>query len=153
MRSQQVVNGDIVLDSGGRLQFVQGSSKLTQDIDLWLAEEYGVGFTTPNFGSILYSFAGQANTTSLQSQVQSEVQRIISLYQQQQTQNLLTAQTQAQLSYYNKSEIIASVNSIQVYPLPNSTIMGVTVDITTLAGSSVNVSFSINPNGVQVTNG
>jgi len=148
MKTIQVSNGDLVLDSGGRLQFVVGADKLTQDLALWLEEQYGIGYTTPNFGSTLYSMIGGAVTSSTLSQVQAEIQRILSLYSAQQLQILQNLQQSSQLSYYNKSEIIQSIGDITV--LQGTGYINATITISTLSTQQFNLNLLITPNGIQV---
>jgi phage baseplate assembly protein W len=148
MKTIQVSNGDIVLDSGGRLQFVVGTNKLVQDLALWLEEQYGIGFTTPNFGSMLYSMIGGPITSSTLSQVQAEIQRILALYSAQQLQTLQNLQQSSQLSYYNKSEIIQSIGDITV--LQGTGFINANVAISTLNGQQLNLNLLITSNGIQV---
>ncbi len=61
----RVVDGDIQLGVGQRLDFVYGKNKLLQDLSLWLMEPLGTGFTTPNFGSRLDSMSGSADVLGL----------------------------------------------------------------------------------------
>ena len=151
MKTLQVGNGDLQKDSGGRLQFVQGNSKLLQDLTLWLKENYGIGFTTPNFGSTLPAMVGSAITRSSMNEIQAEVQRVITLYQTQQFLALRQAQTTSQLANWNKSEIINSINSINVSSDPYTSYgnVQVAVSLTTLAGSSVDLTVFIDSNGIQ----
>jgi len=151
MKTLQVTNGDLALDTGGRLQFLVGSSKLTQDIALWLQEDFGIGFTTPNFGSILESLIGTGITSGSVSTIQAEVSRIISLYRAQQVQTLQGIQQSSQLSNYNKSEIIQSVSDITV--AQGTGYISVLVTLTTLTGSSLALNLLLTPNGIQVNNG
>ena len=148
MKGLQVSNGDLVLDSGGRLQFVVGTNKLVQDLSLWLEEQYGIGFTTPNFGSVLYSMIGSPITSGTLSQIQAEIQRILSHYSSQQLQTLQSLQQSSQLSYYNKSEIIQSIGDIVV--LQGTGFITATVTILTLSGQQFNLNLLITPNGIQV---
>ena len=148
MKTLQVTNGDIQLDSGGRLQFLQGTSKLVQDLTLWLKEPLGTGFTTPNFGSTLPSMIGGTIGTATIVQVQAEVQRILNLYQSQQILSLKTAQNLSQLGYWNKSEIINSINSVQASQSYNSIVVNVTM--TSLANTQLSIALFINSNGVRV---
>jgi len=150
MKTITVSGGDIQL-SGGKLQFVVGSNKLVQDLTLWLQEPIGTGYTTPGFGSSLLSMIGGSQSKSTTSKIQSEIARVLQLYQGQQTISLQNAQNSAQLSYWNKSEIIQSINTITV-SVQNSSISA-NVDITTLAGSNINLNISIDNNGVNVNNG
>ena len=151
MKTLQVKNGDLALDTGGRLQFVIGSNKLVQDISLWLQEDFGIGFTTPNFGSILQGLIGSGITSSSVSTVQAEVSRVISLYRAQQIQTLQAIQQSSQLSNYNTSEIIQSVSDITV--AQGTGFISVLVSLTTLTGSSVALNLLLTPNGIQVNNG
>lgn len=150
MKTITVSNGDIQLNNG-KIQFSTGNSKLVQDITLWLQEPLGTGFTTPNFGSLLTQMVGGAQTGTTVSSVVNEITRVLQLYQGQQLINLQNAQTTAQLSYWNKSEIIQSINSVNA-TISNTTI-NATVSLTTLNNSATSLNISINSNGVTVTNG
>ena len=148
MKALQVTDGDIQLDSGGKLKFLQGTSKLVQDLTLWLKEPLGVGFTTPNFGSTLTSMIGGTIGTATIVQVQAEVQRILNLYQSQQILSLKTAQNLSQLGYWNRSEIINSINSVQANQSYSSIVVNVTM--TSLANTELSIALFINSNGVRV---
>jgi phage baseplate assembly protein W len=150
MKTIAVSNGDIQLN-GGKIQFAIGSDKLVQDIQRWLEEPIGTGFTTPNFGSLLPSMIGGNQNSSTVSAVTNEIQRVLQLYQGQQIINLQTAQNAAQLSYWNKSEIIQTIQSVNV-TVQNTSILA-SISLLTLANSSVNINLSIDNNGVSVTNG
>ena len=151
MKTLTVQNGDLQLDSSGRLTFQTGANKLIQDLALWLEEPIGTGYTTPNFGSLLPGFIGQNFTHYLSARIQSETLRVLTLYQQNQISALKNAQNLSQLGNWNKSEIINSIDNITVYPnssLP--TIINVAVDITTLANTSLSINLFVTSNGIQV---
>lgn len=153
MKSIQVANGDIVVNSGS-LQFVTGSDKLVQAISLWLMEPLfgnppkGPGYTTPNFGSLLSSYVGQANSTLVQSQIQTEVLRILGLFQQNQLLQLQQAQSVSALGNWNKSEIIQKVISVNVSV--NTYTANVAVAIQTLANTILPLNIIIGQNGITV---
>ena len=151
MKTLQVKNGDLVLDSGGRPVFITGSTKLVQDLSLWLNEEYGVGYTTPNFGSTLNELIGGGITQGSIAQVQSEISRVLELYRSQQIQDLLEAQQLQQLGNWNKSELIQSIGPIQV--TPGYGFLQVTVALTTLNSAMIDLNLLLTPNGIQVQNG
>ena len=150
MKTLQVSNGDLVLDTGGRLQFLQGTSKLVQDLTLWLQEPISTGFSTPNFGSILPGLIGSEINQATIATVQAEVQRILSLYQTQQVLSLKTAQNLSQLGYWNKSEIINSITTVKAYQ--NYTAIVVEVTLTTLTNGQLSLQLYIDSNGIQVQN-
>jgi phage baseplate assembly protein W len=134
------------------MTFQTGSNKLIQDLTLWLEEPIGTGFTTPSFGSILPNLIGQAFTPYLSAQIQAETLRVLSLYQKNQISALKNAQNLSQLGNWNKSEIINSINSINVYPDSNlPTMIDVSVNITTLANTSLSINLFVTSNGIQVS--
>ena len=152
MKTLTVQNGDLQLDSSGRLTFQTGSNKLVQDLTLWLEEPIGTGFTTPNFGSILPDLIGQNFTPYLSAQIQAETLRIFTLYQQNQISALKNAQNLSQLGNWNKSEIINSIDDITVFPdssLPSRT--NVSVNITTLSNTTLTINLFVTSNGIQVS--
>jgi phage baseplate assembly protein W len=150
MKTITVSNGDIQLNNG-KIQFSTGNNKLVQDITLWLQEPIGTGFTTPNFGSLLTSLVGTAQTMSSVSTITNEITRVLQLYQGQQVINLQAAQNTAQLSYWNKSEIIQNILSVNA-TVQNTSILAL-VTLTTLNNATTTLNISINSNGVTVTNG
>jgi hypothetical protein len=83
--------------------------------------------------------------------ITNEITRIIQLYQGQQTIELQQAQNVAQLSNWNKSEIIQNIVSVDV-TIQNSSIIAA-VTINTLSGNVINLNLAINNNGVNVYNG
>jgi phage baseplate assembly protein W len=150
MKTIAVSNGDIQLNSG-KIQFVTGSNKLFQDLARWLQEPLGTGFTSPGFGSLLTSMVGGTQNSGTVTTITNEITRIIQLYQGQQTIELQQAQNVAQLSNWNKSEIIQNIVSVDV-TIQNSSIIAA-VTINTLSGNVINLNLAINNNGVNVYNG
>jgi len=153
VKSLQVQNGDLAT-TAGQLTFVQGSDKLAQALTLWLKEPMygnpplGPGFTTPNFGSVLESYIGQSNIGIMQSQVKTEILRVLGIFQKTQVYQLQTAQTIGALGYWNKSEIIQSVNSVDVSSTTNQ--ITASVQIQTLANDTVDLNITVGQNGITV---
>lgn len=150
MKTITVSNGDIQLNNG-KIQFLTGSAKLIQDLQLWLEEPLGTGYTTPGFGSLLYEYVGQSSANLATSTVENEVFRVLQLYQGQQIISLKNAQNSAMLSNWNKSEIIQNINSVKA-SLQYASIV-VEVSITTLNNNNIQLLLSINNSGVTVQNG
>jgi len=150
MKTITVSNGDIQLN-GGKIQFSTGSDKLVQDIQRWFTEPLGTGFTTPGFGSLLPGMIGNNQTGSTVSTVTNEIYRLLQLYQGQQVIYLKQAQSAGQLAYWNKSEIIQSIQSVNV-TLQNTTVLA-NISLLTLANNTLNINLSIDNNGVNVNNG
>lgn len=150
MKTIAVSNGDIQLNNG-KIQFAVGSNKLAQDLTRWFQEPLGTGFTTPNFGSLLPGMVGGNQNTTTVSAVTNEITRVLQLYQGQQAIYLQNAQNTAQLSNWNKSEVIESIVSINV-TIQNTSILAALV-INTLNGNTLNLNMSIDNNGVNLYNG
>jgi len=150
MKTITVSNGDIQLNNG-KIQFSTGSQKLIEDLTRWLEEPLGTGYTTPGFGSLLWNSIGQGQTIASTSIVQSEISRVLQLYQSQQIYSLQQSQNSSQLSNWNKSEIIQNITSINT--VINQTSIVATVTIQTLQDSSITLNFSIDQNGVSIQNG
>lgn len=153
MKTITVSNGDIQLNNG-KLQFSTGSDKLVQDLERWFKEPLGIGYTTPGFGSLLPGMVGQAQTSNMTGSIESEILRLLQLYQGQQVIALQNAQNAAQLSLWNKNEIIQQIVSIEVQPSSlNGTEILANVVLTTLANNPINLTISANYNGVTIQNG
>jgi len=150
MKTIVVSNGDIQLNSG-KIQFATGTNKLVQDITRWLQEPLGTGYTTPGFGSTLYSMVGQALGSGSTAAVQTEILRVLQLYQGQQVASLRSSQSSAQLANWNPQEVIQSIVSVEVQQQLSSIYAFVT--LTTLNNSTLSLNINMNNNGVTVSNG
>jgi phage baseplate assembly protein W len=151
MKTIQILNGDLNL-SGGNIQFLTGSQKLLQDLQFWLEEPIGTGFTTPGYGSTLSQMVGQAqSSSSFINDIESEITRIIQLYQANQILDLQTAQNSAQLANWNRSEIIKNVVSMSTSVQNTSVVTNIVIE--NLNNNLINVTLFIDSNGVSVTNG
>lgn len=151
MKSLQVTNGDLVIGVNNQAKTVQGQAKLVQDLTLWIEEPLGTGYTTPNFGSQLFQFIGTPNPTQSSGQIQSEVQRILGLYQVTQKNTLLQSQSRGQLSNWNKSEVINQVLSIN--SSVSQTQVQVDVQIQTLAATSTSLQLFVSGAGITSVTG
>ena len=150
MKTIVVSNGDIQLNHG-KIQFSTGSDKLIQDLNRWLVEPLGTGYTTPGFGSLLPSYIGTAQDGSSVGTIENEILRILQLYQGQQVLSLRASQNSAQLANWNKSEIIQSIVSIQTV-IQNTQVIS-SVVLKTFTGDVLSINISVTNNGVTVNNG
>ena len=125
MKNFRITDGDLDLGQSQRVDLVTGRDKLIQDLVLWLLEPLGTGYSTPGFGSLLNSivtmgtqgrregrFIGQEFTESLAVEVEAEIDRVLSLYQQDQVQKIRSARAEGRLYLYSRREILDSINEI-----------------------------------------
>ncbi|QDF18615.1 baseplate wedge protein [Gordonia phage Pupper] len=105
--SLAVVNGDLA-QQGSTLDIVFGADKLKQDVDLWLRERFGGDRFHRNMGSILQDFVGDVVSPQTESEIQSEVLRVLQNYQSVQYRRL--KENPQSLSH---SELLLSVDSIK----------------------------------------
>ena len=140
MKSLALSGGDLVVDAGG-LQMLEGPAKIRQDLALALGEEYNTDPYHPGWGSVLTKYIGEAITGETPMLVQAEVSRIIQQYMANQRSMLEAASLNNQAHTINTSEIIRTVNSIDVSVSYDS--VRVLVDLTTMAGQTMQISRTV----------
>jgi len=133
-------NGDLVVGPGG-LQLLDGPAKIRQDIALALGENYGDDPYNPGWGSVLLRYIGEPITDDLPMLVQAEVNRILQQYITNQQQRLAAAALNNQQHTISTSEIIRTVNSVDV-SVQYDTIT-VLIDLTTMAGQTMTISRTV----------
>lgn len=116
-----VLNGDLV-QQGSSLGIVYGINKLTQDMTLWVTERYGIDPMHPTMGSLLQDWIGGIINTATQSQVQSEILRVLQNYQAVQYLGL-----KANPQKYSLSELLQSIQAIDVSILYDTISVSITV--------------------------
>lgn len=114
-------DGDLALNNNG-LSIVTGESKLLQDLTTYLLTPLGSNDAHPDFGSLLNG--GQDNGTiyqaiyneisdpTVQDQVISEIQRVITAYQAMQLARAKADQAAYGKTTLSKGEVLLSVDSI-----------------------------------------
>lgn len=130
-------NGDLHA-TGSRLDIVQGSAKLSQDVDLWLREDYGINRFHPQFGSILDNFIGGVVSPNTNVEVQSEVLRVLQNYQ-----NIQLSRFQANPQKFSPDELLNDVSGVNTQIAYDKVV--VTVNFTTAAGTAAQTSLSVTP--------
>lgn len=121
-------NGDLHA-TGSRLDIVQGTAKLAQDVDLWLREDYGINRFHPQYGSILDAFIGGVVSPSTNTEVQSEVMRVLQNYQ-----NIQLSRFQANPQKFSAEELLNEVSNVNTTVAYDKVV--VTVNFTTAAGQA-----------------
>ena len=137
--------------NSGKIQFSTGKKKLIEDLQRWLEEPIGTGFTTPNFGSLLNTYIGSNGFSLSTNSIDNEILRVLQLYQGQQMLDLRYAQNAAKLSNWNKSEIIQNIVSIE--SIVDGTSIISHVYINTLDNVTVSLDIYLGNDGIKVQNG
>lgn len=142
--SFRIQGGDLSVGMGRSFERAIGSTKLAQDLRLWVLERIGTDPLTPTFGSRLdggiidgepvESFIGQVATEARQSEIRTELIALLSQYQAQQI-----AKMQREMFAYGGShtltaeETLHSIDSVLTTQVGDQIIVRVTC--TNLAGS------------------
>lgn len=132
--------GDLVIGPGG-LQTLSGAAKIRQDIALALGEGYGNDPYHAGWGSVLPQYVGHPVTDDTPMLVQAEVTRILQQYMTGQQQQLATAAANQQRHTISTSEIIQTVNSVDVTVQYDS--IRVIISLTTMAGQTLQISRTV----------
>ncbi len=140
MKTLALSGGDLVLGAGG-LHMLDGPAKIRQDIALALGENYGGDLNHPGWGSVLHQYLGEPITADTPMLVQGEVNRILQQYIAGQQQRLAAAALNNQQHTIGTSEIIRTVNSIDVAVSYDS--VSVLIDLTTMAGQTMKISRTV----------
>ncbi len=150
MKSIQLRDGDIVLSSSRRIDFVYGRDKLPQDLQLWLLEPVGTGFATQRFGSLLDSMIGSDSPEQQRAQIVAEVQRVLGLYRAWQLERLKQSkQTYGDLRYWAGEEILDVVEEVSADI--EGTLVRVQIKIRTLGSTqSTTIPLQLSTSGIQV---
>lgn len=143
-KSLKLVAGDLSIGSGRTFETVSGSSKLAQDLELWILEHLGNDPDTPEFGSLLDggtsngvqipSFIGEILTDERVGEIKQDISTLLAQYQQGQVTKM-----QREMALYNGNhtlspdEILYTVDSIEATSIGTEIITR--VSITTLAGN------------------
>lgn len=140
MKTLALSGGDLVVGPGG-LQLLEGASKIRQDIALALGENYGGDPYHPGWGSVLQQYLGEPITADTPMLVQAEVNRILQQYIANQQQILDAASLRNQQHTISTSEIIRTVNSVDVSVSYDT--VTVLIDLTTMAGQTMKISRTV----------
>ena len=140
MKTLALSGGDLVVGAGG-LQLLDGPAKIRQDIALALGEDYGADPYHSGWGSVLQRYVGEPVTGDTPMLVQAEVNRILQQYIAQQQQQLAAASLNNQQHTISTSEIIRTVNSVDVSVLYDT--VSVLIDLTTMAGQTMTISRTV----------
>lgn len=148
--SLNIKGGDLSLGGPGGLSVVTSTDKLIQDLKCWILEAIGTDPLHPDYGSMLDGggvpggpqMNGLIGTTIDQTtllQVEAEIRRILSLYQQQQINRIQVEKAlYAGKHTYTFGELLYSVDGVTATQFKDTII--VNVSIRTANGQSISFS-------------
>lgn len=137
MKTLALSNGDLVVDSGA-LKTLDGPAKIRQDVALALGENYGEDPFNTGWGSVLPRYIGEPISDDTPMLIQAEVNRILQQYIASQQARLETASLNNQQHTISTSEIIRTVNSVDVSVQWDT--ITVLINLTTMAGQTMTIS-------------
>lgn len=88
MRTWRIKNGDIAIDSTGRVEIINEAPKIVQDLRSWLLNDLGYNRFHPEMGTDLDSFVGQLINGTTLSDVRATVRTALNTYLDQQMEDL-----------------------------------------------------------------
>jgi len=141
----RIAKGDLVV-TDRTYSRVEGVSKLTQDLVLWLLERIGTDPATPTYGSTLdggvidgkpvQSYIGVPGSVARMREIAAEVRRVLELYQETQIQKM-----QLEMALFQGKHTLAGDEVLETIDSINATISGdlivVKVELTTASGKSL----------------
>lgn len=140
MRTFLLQNKDLVLGSNSYAE-VTGPAKVYQDISIALQEAYGANRFHPNWGSILNSMIGSAQSQSTTTVISSEVTRVLKNYMLNQQNTINSYNTQGLPSPYNNSDLVVGMTPVQVTSLQDA--VGVSFNVSTISQSAIPVTVNV----------
>jgi hypothetical protein len=140
MRAFKITNGDLVIGRSGYGE-TTGQAKIVQDLTIAVLTPYGFDRFHPGYGSVLESKIGQPETTLTISNIQAEVQRVISNYIVSQQAVLQAYQARGYRSPYSNSDLVAGVQAINVTTQTDTAVIN--AEIRTLAGQTASVTTQV----------
>lgn len=87
---------------------VTGVEKLTQELSMWLREQYGIDRFHPQYGSVLDAYIGETINDQTQSEIQIEVERVLLAFSALQRQAV-----QANKSKYDRNELLDTIEEVR----------------------------------------
>ena len=148
METFNVETGDLIL-SRGAFETLSGPAKIQQDLAIANITPYGSNRFHPRFGSVLPEYIGQPIGQTTKQLIYSEVNRVIANYNAVQLAKVKSFIQQGLQSPYGQDDLIATVNTIDVQQSYDT--FYVTVNCTTMAGTQVSTSITVNVNSTTTS--
>lgn len=135
--SLQLIAGDLAIQ-GSKIATVSGVDKLRQDLDLWVRDNYGLNRFHPDYGSVLDSFIGGIIGPTTTLDVQAEVYRVLTNYQ-----NLQLRRFKANPSKFSNAELLQDIVSVDVSTSYDTVTASVVVRTAAGVTANLNVKVSV----------
>lgn len=126
MKALAVVGRDLVLD-GGSYRFVDGASKVVQDLRLALGEPLGTDRFHPGWGSQLDQYVGLPLVESTRFAVEQEVARVAANYAAVQRDRIRRDTLAGDKSRFKTADVLTQVDQIRVTSDADAVRVAVTV--------------------------
>jgi hypothetical protein len=147
LKSLRIADGDLQIVPGGAAAVVEGREKLVQDLAIWLMTPIGSSPLAPGFGSALPGMIGEADTDALTLSVESEVGRILGLYQANQLERLKASRDAGNLAVWNRSELLDEI--VSVHASASDVAVYVTAVLNTASGQQIVLPTAVTDEGVS----
>jgi phage baseplate assembly protein W len=88
MKTWRIKNGDIVANVKGRIDQVEGTEKIIQDLRGWLLNDLGFNRFHPDMGTVLDYYVGQPITSQLLTNIKETVRNSLNDYMDKQMEEI-----------------------------------------------------------------
>lgn len=136
MKTIALTQGDFTPAAGGYLMY-EGTQKIRQDLALALQEAYGGDALHSAWGSILPDMVGQPLTPTLQSQILTEVNRILNNYVTVQNARIIQDNATRSVSSYSTDDVVNSITSLSAQQVYDSIL--VNIGLQTISRQSISI--------------
>jgi hypothetical protein len=135
-----IQNGDLQIGANG-FAALNGSQKVYQDLTIASLEPLGCDRFHPRWGSMLYTYIGDAITAVEESMIEAEISRLVNNYILVQQDNIASEASLGLQSQYSSNEVVGSVESIDV--IQNQDYLSVNVLVQTISGEQVTLQSTV----------
>lgn len=149
--SLKVSGGDLQL-SGGGMQTVTGEQKLVQDLRCFILERIGTDDLHPRYGSTLNGgtlpdgreapgIIGESDLSFAELEIESEMRRMVRLYQADQLQRAQSDQTIYGKTTLSRGEVLVSLDAINI--VQDQDTLHITLGVKTANNTGVGVDLAL----------
>jgi len=152
MKTWRIKNGDVLLDSTGRIEYINHTDKIIQDLRHWLLNYLGHNKFHPEIGTVLDDFLGNQMSSTLVAGVRAVVTNALNAYMTNQMSDLKDRIAErgdpyAAIGAAEPSGMVKSWSGLEVWP--DYTNINIRIGFRTFTDDIGEIELAISNNVVQ----